>query len=402
MITLEILCWVSIGLILYSYVVYPVLLGIVSRIAVARKKAVAGRSTQVDQDLQAAEDWPMVSLVIAAYREEQVIADRVQNALNLDYPADRFEVLIGVDGQEDSTGELVAKAALRDSRVRLLQYPQRRGKASVLNDSIPQAVGQIVCLSDANTFWDRDALKKMVCHFSDPRVGGVCGRLILTDASGGENVDGLYWKYENWLKEKEGDMGALLGANGAIYAIRKSLYEPIPAHTIVDDFLIGMRIHQAGHQFLYDKSAIAREETAPTIRDEFQRRTRIGAGNFQSLGWLSGLLWPAYGLVSWAFWSHKVLRWICPALMVVALVANFILADQPIYRGLLVAQSAFYGLALLGSLWKIPGKFGSPTRLAWMFVMMNVALGFGFHRWLFKTQKGTWKRTERSLTERLS
>lgn len=196
----------------------------------------------------------------------------------------------------------------------------------------------------------------------------------------GNTKTGSKKKKEKWL---------LLGANGAIYAIRKSLYWPIPSHTIVDDFLIGMRVHQSGYQFLYDKTALAREETAPTIRDEFQRRTRIGAGNFQSLGWLSELLWPGHGLVSWAFWSHKVLRWICPILMIVALVTNFVLANQPIYRELLISQSVFYGLALLGRLWKIPGKLGSPTRLAWMFVMMNVALGFGFHRWLFKTQKGT-------------
>lgn len=384
---LETLCWLSLGLIVYSYLLYPLLLGLLSRFRPAKQAPYGNPAEQ---------SWPFVSLVIAAYKEESVILQRVHNALMLDYPADRLEILIGVDGNEDSTGELVA--SISDSRVRLLQYPVRRGKASVLNDSIPQARGEIVLLSDANTFWDRDAARQLVRHFQDPGVGGVCGRLILTDAATGENVDGVYWRYENWIKAQEGAVGALQGANGAIYAIRKELFASIPSHTIVDDFLIGMRIHLSRRKLLYDKSAIAREETAPTIRDEFQRRTRIGAGNFQSLVWLRRLLLPDYGLVSWAFWSHKVLRWTCPLWMLLALVSSLLLAEQPVYRWLLVSQGMGYGMAIAGSL-GVPGKVGAFGRIAWMFVMMNVALACGFYRWLFRTQKGTWKRTERSQSE---
>jgi len=379
------LCWISVGLIVYSYLVYPLLLAIVSR-------GKGGETAQVC--CSAVVDWPQVSLVIAAYREEKVIAERLQNALAMDYPADKVEILIGVDGDLDSTGTIVA--SFDDPRVRLLQYPERRGKASVLNDSIPQANGDIVLLSDANTFWDTDAIKQLVRHFGDERVGGVCGRLILTDGETGKNVDGYYWRYENWVKNKEGEIGALLGANGAIYAIRKALYEPIPPHTIVDDFLIGMRIHRSRKKFLYDKTAVAREETAPSIHDEFRRRTRIGAGNFQSLCWLSRLLLPDFGTVSWAFWSHKVLRWLCPLLMVVAFATSAVLADQPVYRGLMIAQGLFYAAAIVGHSLPLSGKLGSVGRLAWMFVMMNVALGIGFFRWVFRTQKATWKRTERT------
>ncbi len=401
MLTLEILCWISVGLILYSYGIYPVLLGMVSRYCSEKTEPASQWAEEMANSSERhSAEWPRVSLVIAAYQEAGVIAARIQNALQMDYPADRLEVLIGVDGQEDSTGEIVAGFA--DERVRLLQYPVRRGKASVLNDSITQARGEIVLLSDANTFWDRDAARQLVQHFRNPQVGGVCGRLILTDAATGENVDGLYWRYENWLKEKEGEIGALLGANGAIYALRKALYQPVPPQTIVDDFLIGMRVHLARQQFLYEKAAIAREETAPSIHDEFRRRTRIGAGNFQSLIWLKRLLLPDYGRVCWAFWSHKVLRWICPVLMVLALVSSYLLAEIPLYRGVLLSQTCFYALALLGSLAKMPGKWGAPGRLAWMFVMMNVALGCGLYRWLFKTQKGTWQRTERSVAEQMA
>lgn len=391
----EWLCWISLGLLVYSYVVYPCCLAVLCRLRGVGKKSepVTSEAGGESAEMEDSSAWPMVSLVIAAYREESVILERVQNALQLDYPADRLEVLIGVDGNEDATGERVA--SVTDERVRLLQYPQRRGKASVLNDSIPQARGEIILLSDANTFWDRDAARQLVRHFRDPQVGGVCGRLILTDSTTGKNVDGIYWRYENGIKEREGELGALLGANGAIYAIRRELFTPIPAHTIVDDFLIGMRIHLARKRLLYDKSAVAREETAPIIRDEFQRRTRIGAGNFQSLPWLWRLLLPDFGWICWAFWSHKVLRWTGPLWMLLAWFSCFLLAEQPLYRALLGVQGIGYALALLGAC-APRGGWGALPRVAWMFVMMNTALACGLHRWLFRTQRGTWKRTTRT------
>ncbi len=386
MMIVEILCWTSIGLIAYSYLIYPLLLALLANFAPVKSSA--------NIEEISPEQWPMVSLVIAAYREESVIVERLRNALQLDYPSDKLEIIIGVDGNEDATGELVR--SFQDSRIQLMQFPERRGKASVLNDCIAAARGEIILFSDANTFWDVDAAKLLVRHFEDEQVGGVCGRLLLTDSDTGENVDGIYWRYENRLKEWEGKLGAILGANGAIYSIRKKLYQPIPSQTIVDDFVIGMRIHQSGFRLLYEKQAIAREETAPTISDELQRRIRIGAGAFQSLTWLWKLLLPRYSLVSWAFWSHKVLRWFCPVFMVIAIVSNYLLAATPLYQLLLALQGMFYAIAALGSVSLLPGKIGKIAQAAWMFVNMNIGLALGFNRWLFKTQKGTWKRTERS------
>ena len=254
--------------------------------------------------------------------------------------------------------------------------------------------------SDANTFWEADAVKKLVRHFVDDNVGGVCGRLILVDAAGGENCDGLYWRYENQLKEWEGEMGALLGANGAIYALRRPCYRSIPANTIVDDFVIGMRVHEQKLEFRYEPTAIAREETAPTIGHEFQRRSRIGAGAFQSLVWLWKLLLPTYGRISWAFWSHKVLRWICPFLMLTALVTNCFLLSSPLYQWLLAGQCLIYLAAILGAMSWLPGRAGKLAQVVWMFVNMNLALANGFRKWLFQTQNGTWKRTERAESEK--
>ena len=169
-----------------------------------------------------------------------------------------------------------------------------------------------------------DALANLARHFADATVGGVCGQLILQDPVTGQNVDGIYWKYENFLKKREADLGALLGVNGAIYAIRKELYREIPSNAIIDDFLIGMRIHERNRKLAYDPTAIAYEETPETIHAEFQRRVRIGAGGFQSLVWLWKLLDPRRGWVAFCFFSHKLLRWACPFFMLAAFLAHLL------------------------------------------------------------------------------
>jgi len=285
---LEITFWLSAGLVAYAYLGYPILIGLLARIFGAPQ-------SNPQQVIKPDPGLPSVSIIIAAYKEESIILQRITNALLMNYPADKIEFIIGCDGNEDNTGQLVR--TVNDARVRVMQFEKRRGKPSVLNDCVAVARGEIIAFSDANTFWNRDALLRLVRHFRDVRVGGVCGQLLLTDPETGENVDGLYWKYENFLKRCEGRLGALLGFNGAIYAMRKSLWSPIPAQTIVDDFVIGMRIHQRHQRIVFDELAIANEESAPSISAEFQRRARIGAGGFQSLCWLFPLLSPQYGTV---------------------------------------------------------------------------------------------------------
>lgn len=378
----------SVGLITYCYVGYPLVLWLMTRL---RRNRPTGAAPALPQDPQ---QVPFVSLVIAAYREESVILQRIFNALLTDYPADRFEVIIGCDGNEDLTGDLVR--TVEDSRVRLMQFEHRRGKPSVLNDCVEAARGDIVVFSDANTFYEPRAIRRLVRHFVDPTVGGVCGQLKLIDPETGNNVDGMYWKYENFLKKAEGEWGALLGANGAIYALRRSLWKPIPPHALIDDFLIGMRIHMSGHRLLFDAEAVATEEAAPNMGDEFHRRTRIGAGGFQSLTWLWPLLNPAYGRVAFAFWSHKVLRWFCPFSMAVALAANVFLLHEPVFQAMFVLQLLLYSAALIGRRTAGRGIAARSLRLVSMFVDMNVALLCGFWRWLRAPQGGTWKRTART------
>ena len=401
---IEIAFWLSASLVVYSYVVYPLVLTMLA--AVTRRsqrrrpvnKPEAPTNVIADESDTETIAPPRVSLVIAAYREEGVILSRINNALLMDYPADRYEIIVGVDGNEDLTGDLVRR--INDPRVRLMQFPKRRGKTKVLNDCVPAATGDIIVFSDANTNMEPGAIQRLVKHFAEPEVGGVCGQLVLTDLTTGKNTDGLYWRYENFLKLREGEIGALLGVNGAIYAIRKPLFDPLPDGAINDDFIIGMRIHMKGRKLIYEGEARAFEETAPDISGEFARRIRIGTGGFQSLKWLYPLLNPLRGRIALAFWSHKVLRWLCPVFLLTAFVTNIVLAGEPLYIGLLLTQLAFYGTAWAGARLATssgPSKLSVRlARVSSLFVAVNAALFVGMLRAIRGTDGAKWKRTARS------
>jgi cellulose synthase/poly-beta-1,6-N-acetylglucosamine synthase-like glycosyltransferase len=380
--------WGCLGLVFYTYGLYAVLIAGLSR-AFGRQARPAPLPD---------ERFPSVSLVIAAYNEESVIEGRIRNALALDYPPGKLEIVIGSDGSSDRTAEIVRR--FDGPRIRLLDCPTRRGKASVLNAALAGITSEIVLLSDANTHTDPSAARKLVRWFEDPSVGAVCGKLVLSDPRTGRNVDSLYWKYETFLKVREGRLGALLGSNGAIYAIRRDRYAPIPPDTIVDDFVIPLRAKlRTGCSIVYDPDAIAREETAPGVGSEFWRRARIGAGGFQSIGMLWPLLHPGNGWVAFTFFSHKILRWLCPFFLVGLLASNVLLAHRTFFAILLACQLAGYLLAGLGA--GLPAGFGGaaakPVRLATMFVGMNAALFVGFCRWVRGSQKAAWHRTSREL-----
>jgi cellulose synthase/poly-beta-1,6-N-acetylglucosamine synthase-like glycosyltransferase len=369
----------------YAYLGYPLLLWGVSK--------TFGRPPRGHDEV--AHHLPTLSLLIVAHNEETCIAERIENALALKYPAERLEIVIASDGSSDRTAEIAAGYAGRG--VRLLDYKQRRGKAAVLTDAIRECSGEIVALSDANTFYERHALKKLARWFADAQVGVVCGRLLLVDRASGQNVDGIYWRYETFLKKCEARLGALLGANGAIYSIRRDLYVPIPETTIVDDFVIPLLAKLKSRcRIVYDSDAIAYEETPPTIRDEFRRRSRIGAGGFQSIAMLYPIMHPRHGWTSFSFLSHKVCRWTCPFFLLGALISNAILLASERYSAVLVAQCSFYSLAGMGAF--LPGSHVSVRliRLTTMFTSMNLALLVGFWRWASGRQRGTWQRTART------
>jgi cellulose synthase/poly-beta-1,6-N-acetylglucosamine synthase-like glycosyltransferase len=385
--------WICAAALAYAYLGYPLLIWCLGRWL--------GRSTSPPALADA--ELPTVSLLIAAYNEEPVIEERIRNALALDYPADKLEIVIASDGSTDATADIarrfaqsVGQAGVSLPSVRLLDYPIRRGKASVLNSSVPELRGDVILLSDANTEFDRMAARNIVRWFEDPEIGVVCGRLVLVDPETGQNADSLYWRYETFLKKCEGQLRALLGANGGIYAIRRPLFQPIPRETIVDDLVIPLQAKlRTGCAIVYDSQAVAREETPATVESEFHRRSRIGAGGFQSIGLLWRLLDPRQGWIAFTFVSHKVLRWLCPFFMLGLLLVNPLLWQEPFYRLAFVTQAAFYLTSVLVGL--VPGRFKTvkPLRITTMFAGMNAALLVGFWRWLRGSQGGAWKRTAR-------
>jgi len=377
--------WTACTLVIYAYVGYPILVSILSRLF--------GKTPRPPE--LAPRDLPSVSLLISAYNEEAVIARRIETALSTDYPVDRFEIVVASDGSNDGTVEIVRRYASQG--VRLLDYKERRGKSEVLNASVAELSGDIVLFSDANTETEPDAVRKLARWFADPEIGAVCGRLILYDACTSRNVDGLYWKYENHLKRCDARIGGLLGANGAVYALRKSLFRPIPTGTIIDDFVIPLQAKlEFGISIVYECEAIAREETAMDVHAEFRRRSRIGSGGCQCIGLLWPLLNPLHGWIAFTFFSHKICRWICPLAMVAVALANLVLLDRPFYQAALATQVLFYFVAGLAAF--VPGR-SRPVRilrLTTMFVAMNAALSVGIWRWLAGQQKGSWNRTVRA------
>lgn len=374
--------WAAALLLAQTYFLYPLWLLILARLRPGPRREPARPRV-----------WPMVSLVVAAHDEAGCIGEKLRNSLALDYPPDRLEVLIGSDGSTDGTDGIVRTHP--DPRVQLSAAP-RAGKTSVLNRCIPAARGDIVVLSDANTRIEPGALKALVRHFEDPEVGAVCGRLQLYNPTRAEYEESAYWRYESWLKALEGTQGAVVGANGGLYALRRGLFTRLPPSTIVDDFVIALRLLDQGYRVLYEPAALASEETTEDYGREFGRRARIAAGNFQSLGLVPGLLSPFRGFPAFAFWSHKVLRWCAPALMLVALAANVALLDEPFYRLTMAAQVGFYGLALLGSLAVGPTFVRRTAGIAYYFVTMNLAIAVGFWRFLRNSQGAAWERTARA------
>jgi cellulose synthase/poly-beta-1,6-N-acetylglucosamine synthase-like glycosyltransferase len=376
--------WGCAASILYTYVFYPLLL-----MALASRHKTIDPPEGVD-----VESLPTVSVLIAAHNEEAVIRSRIENLLAVDYPSGKLELVIASDASSDRTASIVREYA--DRGVALFEFRSRIGKAAVLDAVIPALLGDVVVLSDANTMMNPAALRRLARWFIDPRVGSVCGKLVLTDPASGRNVDSMYWRYETLLKRCEARVGGLLGANGGIYAIRRSLFRGVPRDTIVDDFVIPLLARvRTGCRLIYDETAVAFEETPPELSSEFRRRARIGAGGFQSIAFLWPLLDPRRGTIAFTFFSHKVLRWLGPFFLLGLAIANLMLVDLGIYGASFVVGTVALGAALAGRFWSNRSPAGKAMRLATMFATMNAALLVGFFRWALGRQMGTWERTAR-------
>ncbi len=399
----EIVMVVLLAVMGYAWVVFPVVLGWVAGKRKKESVAVGG----VDGA------GLSVGVVFSAYNEEAHIAERIRNLLE-EAPVGRaYEIHVGVDASSDDTAGAAQRAAAGHSHVHVHAFGQRRGKVAVIKDLVARCQAELLVFTDANTFFERGAMRTLLAHFGEPGIGGVCGRLALvakrpteralrveTDAGTDE---GFYWRWETALKIRESAVDSCLGANGAIFAMRRELFwRDIPDNTMVDDFVIGMKVREQGARVLYEPGAVAVEEL-PHVRHEWGRRVRIGAGDYQALVFCRRCLLPRHGRFAWCFWSHKVLRWFTPhaALLLIPCAAMALVVGSP--WGRVLGALCLAGLAATG-VFVLLGVMvrDSTSRLARLpalclhFVSMQAALFAGFLRYVSGDLTGAWKRTPRS------
>lgn len=292
---------------------------------------------------------PSISFIVAAYNEERIIRQKILNDLNLDYPKNKIEIIIVSDGSSDRTPEIVSEFS--NSGIIGLHSPPRQGKTAALNRAIALAKGEILVFSDANSMFKSDALKKLVRHFADPQIGGVCGRKSVLQsnkrrASGG---DCLYWKYESLLKQAESDLGSIPTADGEIFAVRKTLYQNVESNVINDDMAITLNILAQKKRVIYDHTAVTVEEASITLKDDFNVKSRMVYGGFQIMSLYKKELNPLKSFFGLQFFFHKTLRYLMWALLLLIYALNILCLNlHPFYLIFFLLQNSFYTLAIIG------------------------------------------------------
>ena len=366
-------------MILHSYIFYPLSLEIMSTLKKKYRLTTSeGRSPR------------KISILVSAYNEEGVIRRRVSDLLAIDFPA--FEVIVGVDGATDNT--YGALSDLVDPRLKVINFPNNRGKVWVLNDLRESAAGEILVFTDANTELDGKSLGMLERHFDDEKVGGVCGRLELRAKHGakGSNMETAYWGVESRIKRLEGDQGVTLGGNGAIYAIRNNLFVPFDSKSrIHDDLVLPLRIIEKGFYFVYEPCALAYEESY-SFDSEFRRKVKVGEAIRGSLHAAAGLISPRHGFAAYSFWSHKVIRWFVPFLLIVLALANLMLLRQGgIFVWTALCQVVFYFGAAIGIAGLYSGAEIPIAAHCGYLLIANAGIATGLTKSLFKHQDAKWE-----------
>jgi cellulose synthase/poly-beta-1,6-N-acetylglucosamine synthase-like glycosyltransferase len=372
--------WLALVLLAYVYVGYPLL-------AWARAVMHAPSVSRIPSE-------PVVTVVVVAFNEAQRIERRIENLLALDYPREKLEIVIASDGSSDQT---VARAKYFEAvGVRVLPFDIRRGKAAVLNDVVPSARGEIVVLADARQRFDDGTLRALVADFGDPRVGAVSGELVIrsrANESGSTIAAGasFYWQYEKFIRRNESRANSTVGATGAVYAIRRDLFERMPDDTLLDDVLIPLKIISRGYRVIFEPGARAYDLAAGSPRQEFVRKVRTIAGTFQLFAREPWLFNPFRNSVWFETLSHKGLRLLTPLLHAVILIANIGLMSIPAYRFLLAAQVAFYAAAALAHLLG-QRRAMLLMRVPYTMCLLVWATVVGFVYFVTRQQQVTWDR----------
>lgn len=340
---------------------------------------------------------PKVSLVIPCHNEASVIQAKLENALSVDYPREKLEIIVGNDASSDESATIAER--FEERGIRLLDFSHRRGKTSVVNDAVAAATGDLVCLCDANVMFRPDAVRRMVRRFQRPCVGAVTGdvRLASHESNFGEG-ERLYFRIERAIQTGESRLGSVMCVDGGMYMVRKELFQPLPPDTILDDFVTTMRIVRQGRRVVYEPGAIATENGTPTARQEFRRRVRVTAGAVQALrrGEVPSV---DQSMESCQFVLHKLLRWLGPVWLAILFVTSGLLWDRgAVYQAAAGGQAVFYLLAGLASL-SLRVRSTRPGGIAFYFVMSHAAMAVGLVKGLLNLQRVTWDRTERRTSQ---
>ncbi|MEM6845592.1 MAG: glycosyltransferase family 2 protein [Bacteroidota bacterium] len=387
---IELFWWLCLLLVIYTYVGY----GIVLRLLVGLK-----RSREKQREIIEYQEFcPETTIVIAAYNEAGFIEEKIRNTLELDYPPDKLQVVIVTDGSTDNTPDIVRQY----SEVKLLHQPERRGKIAAVHRTMKEVNTPVVIFTDANTYLNPEVIRNIVYHYRNPRVGGVAGEKRIhveeKDSASGAG-EGFYWEYESTLKTWDAELYSVVGAAGELFSVRTELYEDIPQDTIIEDFYLTLRIAQKGYRIAYEPNAYALEGPSALIKEELKRKIRIAAGGIQAIVRLKALLNIfRYGILSFQYISHRVLRWtVTPLALVLLFFLNILLYNRSeFYQLTFYGQILFYLAALVGYVLanrsiKIKAFF-----IPYYFFIMNYAVFRGIIRYLKGSQSVTWERAQRS------
>lgn len=386
--------WICFAIIVYTFIGYGlVLFGLVK----------AKRFFKRKQNLKNTQRTPLpsCSILIAAYNEEAFIKQKILNTLSINYPADRLKIFVVADGSTDQTTKIIEDFP----QVILLYTASRMGKVHAINRAMQFIDSEIVVFTDANTFLNKDAVINICKNYCDANVGGVAGEkriFINAEADASTAGENMYWKYESKLKQWDSELNTSIGAAGELFSIRRDLYQPVPENTILDDFIISMRIAIQGFKVVYEPKAYAIETSSLSINEELKRKIRIAAGGIQSIVALKELLSPfKQPLLTFQYISHRVLRWsITPFLLIIVLILNILIvfslkSSNLVYQQILISQTTFYLLAFLGFILEKKKLKFKLAFIPYYFCVMNYSVVTGILKYLKKEQSSVWEKAVR-------
>lgn len=385
--------WICLSVVVYTFLGYGIVLFILVKLKHLFIKPL---------ELKSGTNLPSVTILIAAYNEEDLIIEKIQNTLALNYPEDKLQILFITDGSTDQTPEKIRGYEM----VTLLHKDERSGKMAAIKRAIPFIKGEITVFTDANTFLNKEAIRELVKHYQNPKVGAVAGEkriFVAQKADASAAGEGFYWKYESKLKKLDYELYSNVGAAGELFSIQTRLYQHVESDTIIDDHMIAMRIAEKGYIIAYEPAAYAMETSSANASEELKRKIRIAAGGIQSILRLGKAANPFYQpVLTFQYISHRVLRWtITPVLIIAIFILNLLIVWNgcpPIYQLLFVAQVIFYFLSILGLLFERRNIKIKVFFIPYYFCLMNYAVLAGIIRYFNKNQSAAWEKSRRKVS----